>query len=85
MQCHGFCVLQMAMYDELRRGFEAKCDQHMTLSEQFRPSNIQTNLKVAILQAEEESENIMEDFLSSEWFRFCKVQKMYVSLSFFFK
>lgn len=67
------CVLQMAVYDELKRGFEAKCNQHMMLSEQFRPSYIQTNLKVAILQAEEESENIMEDFLNSECFEFSRI------------
>lgn len=57
---------KMARYDELRGGFEAKCEQHLAMSEQFRPSHIQTNLKVAILQAEEESENIMQDFLSKK-------------------
>ncbi|XP_076468478.1 vacuolar protein sorting-associated protein 37A-like [Babylonia areolata] len=57
---------KMASYDELRGGFEAKCEQHMRLSEQFQPSLIQTNLKVAILQAEEESENIMQDFLAKK-------------------
>ena len=69
------CVLQMAVYDELKRGFEAKCHQHMILSEQFRPSHIQTNLKVAILQAEEESENIMENFLNSECFKFSRISQ----------
>ncbi|KAK7476934.1 hypothetical protein BaRGS_00031793 [Batillaria attramentaria] len=57
-------VEKMAVLDGLRQSFEANCEQHLALSEQFRPSNIQTNLKVAILQAEEESENIVEQFLS---------------------
>lgn len=57
-------VDKMAVLDGLRQSFEANCEQHLALSEQFRPSNIQTNLKVAILQAEEESETIMEQFLT---------------------
>ncbi|KAK7097881.1 vacuolar protein sorting-associated protein 37A-like [Littorina saxatilis] len=57
---------KMALYDELRRGFEGDCERHLGLSEQYRPSHIQTNLKVAILQAEEESEHIMEDFLNKK-------------------
>lgn len=57
-------VEKMTLYDELRGSYETECDRHMTLSEQFRPSHIQTNLKVAIMQAEEESEIIMEEFLN---------------------
>lgn len=57
----------MAELDGMKQAFEASCEQHLALSEQFRPSNIQTNLKVAILQAEEESENIVDDFLNSKF------------------
>ena len=56
----------MSAYDELKESYESSCERHLVLSEQFRPSNIQTNLKVAILQAEEESENVMTDFLNSK-------------------
>ena len=35
----------------------------MTLTEQYHPSHIQTNLKVAVMEADEESENIAEKFL----------------------
>lgn len=57
-------VEKMAVLDGLRQSFEMNCEQHLALSEQFRPSHIQTNLKVAILQAEEHSEHIMEQFLT---------------------
>ncbi|KAL8622141.1 hypothetical protein ACOMHN_052943 [Nucella lapillus] len=57
---------KMAHYDELRGGFEGRCEQQLTMAEQFRPSHIQTNFKVAILQAEEESEHIMQDFLTKK-------------------
>ncbi|PVD34307.1 hypothetical protein C0Q70_05578 [Pomacea canaliculata] len=57
-------IEKMAELDGMKQAFEASCEQHLALSEQFRPSNIQTNLKVAILQAEEESENIVDDFLN---------------------
>ena len=40
----------------------------MKLSEQYHPSNIQTNLKVAVMEADEESENIAEKFLESKLF-----------------
>jgi hypothetical protein len=40
----------------------------MSLSDTLHPTNIQTNLKVALMEAEEESENTVEEFLNSELF-----------------
>ena len=38
----------------------------MMKSEDFHPSVIQNNLKVALMEAEEESEQMVEQFLESE-------------------
>lgn len=38
----------------------------MSLSDTFHPTNIQTNMKVALMEAEEESEKIVDDFLNSK-------------------
>ncbi|KAK3777036.1 hypothetical protein RRG08_008889 [Elysia crispata] len=50
----------------LKADFEQHCQKHMKLSEQYHPSNIQTNLKVAVMEADEESENIAEKFLEKD-------------------
>ncbi|GFN82167.1 vacuolar protein sorting-associated protein 37a-like [Plakobranchus ocellatus] len=52
--------------ESLKSDFEQHCGQHMALSEQFHPSHIQTNLKVAVMEADEESENIAEKFLEKD-------------------
>ncbi|GFR90672.1 vacuolar protein sorting-associated protein 37A-like [Elysia marginata] len=52
--------------DRIKTDFEQHCQKHMTLSEQYHPSHIQTNLKVAVMEADEESENIAEKFLEKD-------------------
>ncbi|KAK3100579.1 hypothetical protein FSP39_022103 [Pinctada imbricata] len=46
--------------------FESDQRKLMSMSDQFHPTNIQTNLKVALMEAEEESENIVEELLSKK-------------------
>ena len=45
----------------------------MMKSEDFHPSVIQNNLKVALMEAEEESEQMVEQFLESEPRSFYKI------------
>lgn len=53
-------------FDSLKIDFEDHCQKHIALSEQYHPSHIQTNLKVAVMEADEESENIAEKFLEKD-------------------
>ncbi|RUS85202.1 hypothetical protein EGW08_007028 [Elysia chlorotica] len=52
--------------DSAKTDFEQSCQKHVKLSEQYHPSNIQTHLKVAVMEADEESENIAEQFLEKD-------------------
>ena len=60
----------MQEFETLRSQFESHQERQCSLMDQFHPGVIQNNLKVAILEAEEESEKIVEDFLDSELFYF---------------
>uniref|UniRef100_A0A0B6ZEB2 VPS37 C-terminal domain-containing protein n=1 Tax=Arion vulgaris TaxID=1028688 RepID=A0A0B6ZEB2_9EUPU len=55
-----------AELETLQAEFENHCERHMTLSDQYHPSHIQTNLKVAVMEADEESERVAEKFLEKE-------------------
>ncbi|XP_071088068.1 vacuolar protein sorting-associated protein 37A-like [Haliotis cracherodii] len=57
---------KMSELDAIKGEFETHCEHHLTLSDQFHPANIQTNLKVAVMEAEEESEKIADDFLDKK-------------------
>ncbi|XP_005100077.1 vacuolar protein sorting-associated protein 37A [Aplysia californica] len=59
-------ISKNAEYDQVRAEFESVCLRHNGLSEQFHPSHIQTNLKVAVMEADEESEKLAEKFLDKE-------------------
>ena len=59
--------MQCKELDEVKESLEMNCERHMTLADEFDPTHIQTNLKVAVLEAEEETEQIAEDFLESEF------------------
>ena len=59
-------TLQYAEFDRLRAEFETHQEQQFELMDQFQPSVIQNNLKVAILVAEEESESVVENFMESK-------------------
>ena len=59
-------TLQYAEFDRLRTEFETHQEQQFELMDQFQPSVIQNNLKVAILVAEEESESVVENFMESK-------------------
>ncbi|XP_059140536.1 vacuolar protein sorting-associated protein 37A-like [Physella acuta] len=52
--------------ENLKVEFEKHCEHHMTLSDQYHPLHIQSNLKVAVMEADEESEIIAEQFLEKE-------------------
>ncbi|XP_045205161.1 vacuolar protein sorting-associated protein 37A-like [Mercenaria mercenaria] len=56
----------MQEFESLRTQFESNQEKQCSLIDQFHPSVIQNNLKVAILEAEEESEKIVEDFLDKK-------------------
>ena len=56
------------MFERSREEFERDQEKLMSLSDTLHPTNIQTNLKVALMEAEEESENTVEEFLNSELF-----------------
>ncbi|CAL1536611.1 unnamed protein product [Lymnaea stagnalis] len=61
--------LVIAKNEELEQSkmdFEKNCERHMALTDQYHPSHIQTNLKVAVMEADEESEIIAEKFLEKE-------------------
>ena len=60
---------QAREFDHLRTEFEGNQEKQLSLMDQYHPTVIQNNLKVAILEADEESEKIAEEFLDSEfWF-----------------
>lgn len=59
-------ILQANALESGKQGFERDCERHLSLLDQFSPSNIQTNLKVAVMEAEEETERIAEDFMNSK-------------------
>lgn len=50
-------------FEHLRTEFEGNQEKQLSLMDQFHPTVIQNNLKVAILEADEESEKIAEEFL----------------------
>ena len=56
------------LFERSREEFERDQEKLMSLSDTLHPTNIQTNLKVALMEAEEESENTVEEFLNSELF-----------------
>jgi hypothetical protein len=56
------------LFERSREEFERDQEKLMSLSDILHPTNIQTNLKVALMEAEEESENTVEEFLNSELF-----------------
>ena len=56
------------MFERSREEFERDQEKLMSLSDILHPTNIQTNLKVALMEAEEESDNTVEEFLNSELF-----------------
>ena len=60
---HSF---QVSDFEHLRTDFEVNQEKQLSLMDQFHPTVIQNNLKVAILEADEESEKIVEEFLDSE-------------------
>lgn len=50
----------------LQNEFEEESERHMSLSDQFHPTSIQSNIKVAVMESEEKSEQIAEDFLEGK-------------------
>ncbi|GAB1607542.1 vacuolar protein sorting-associated protein 37A-like [Argonauta hians] len=50
----------------LQNEFEEESEHHMCLSDQFHPTSIQSNIKVAVMEADEKSEKIAEDFLNGK-------------------
>lgn len=56
----------MQEFETLRAQFETRQERQCSLMDQFHPGVIQNNLKVAILEAEEESDKIVEDFLDKK-------------------
>lgn len=58
---------QVDEFERLRLEFERNQEKQLSLMDQFHPTVIQNNLKVAILEADEESEKIVEEFLDSEY------------------
>lgn len=57
--------LKKNLYQKTEEEFQRNQQRLMSKSEDFHPSVIQNNLKVALMEAEEESENIVEQFLES--------------------
>lgn len=53
-------------FEKTMEEYEQDQDRLLSLSDQFNLTNIQTNLKVALLEAEEESEKMVDDFLSKK-------------------
>lgn len=53
-------------FERLRSEFERDQEKQLSLMDQFHPSVIQNNLKVAILEADEESEKVVEEFLDKK-------------------
>lgn len=54
------------LFEKSREEFERDQERLMSLSDTFHPSNIQTNLKVALLEAEEDSEKVVDEFLNKK-------------------
>ncbi|XP_062586076.1 vacuolar protein sorting-associated protein 37A-like isoform X1 [Saccostrea cucullata] len=54
------------VYERAQEEFEQHQKRLMTRSEDFHPSVIQNNLKVALMEAEEESESIVDQFLEKK-------------------
>lgn len=59
-------LFQNQLFERSREEFERDQEKLMSLSDTFHPTNIQTNMKVALMEAEEESEKIVDDFLNSK-------------------
>ncbi|KAH9508254.1 Vacuolar protein sorting-associated protein 37A [Bulinus truncatus] len=59
-------IVKNTELENLKAEFENHCERHMSLSDMYHPSHIQTNLKVAVMEADEESEIIAERFLEKE-------------------
>ncbi|XP_064608525.1 vacuolar protein sorting-associated protein 37A-like [Liolophura sinensis] len=59
-------IEQWDRMSEMRSQLEDQVARQALLAEQFHPSILQTNLKVAALEAEEESERIAEAFLDKK-------------------
>lgn len=57
---------QLRQFESLRAEFEKNQEKQMLLMDQFHPSMIQNNLKVAILETEEESDRVVEEFLDKK-------------------
>ncbi|KAL4230475.1 Vacuolar protein sorting-associated protein 37A [Mactra antiquata] len=53
-------------FNRLRAEFEGNQEKQLQLMDQFHPAVIQSNLKVAILEAEEDSDRVVEDFLDKK-------------------
>lgn len=68
-----YIFLKKNLYQKTEEEFQRNQQRLMSKSEDFHPSVIQNNLKVALMEAEEESENIVEQFLDSE----CALLKAY--------
>ncbi|WAQ97910.1 VP37A-like protein [Mya arenaria] len=49
--------------ESVQREFETSQERHVQLLEQYDPSIIHNNLKVAILEAEEESDRVVDEFI----------------------
>lgn len=60
----------------MKSDFEKDSERHLALSEQYHPTNIQTNLKVAVMEADEESEKIAESFLDRKFCGFFKMNSL---------
>ena len=60
---------QAEEFDRVRTEFERNQEKQLSLMDQFHPTMIQNNLKVAILEADEESEKVVEEFLQSKYYK----------------
>ncbi|CAC5414524.1 VPS37 [Mytilus coruscus] len=54
------------LFEKSREEFERDQEKLMSLSDTFHPTNIQTNMKVALMEAEEESEKVVDEFLNKK-------------------
>lgn len=57
---------KLSEFESMRDTFERRQEQQLSLMDQFHPTIIQNNLKVAILEAEEESDRVVEEFLDKK-------------------
>ncbi|KAL3880386.1 hypothetical protein ACJMK2_032630 [Sinanodonta woodiana] len=53
-------------FENLKSGFELNQERHLCLLDQFHPTALHNNLKVAIMEVEEESEKLVDDFLEKK-------------------